>query len=256
MLSLNRLFTVTALLAAGTWIASAAESQSGNTRVPVLLELFTSEGCSDCPPADKLLETLDRTQPISGAELIVLSEHVDYWNNGGWRDPFSSREFTDRQRNYASKFGLESVYTPQLVVDGETELVGSRSGAARSAIEHALAEQKSAINLSQPVRNGDRVTVHVDLGPTASKNAVVYVALADNQTRSQVARGENSGRLLTHVAVVRALASAGSVPAGSSFAKDIALPIQQGVGANGLRVVAFVQDRANGHILAVAQRKF
>lgn len=104
---------------------SPARETFAAEKIPVLLELFTSEGCSSCPPADKLLETLDRTQPIAGADLIVLSEHVDYWNQGGWSDPWSSATNTARQRDYVRHFNLDSSYTPQLVVDGQSELVGS-----------------------------------------------------------------------------------------------------------------------------------
>jgi hypothetical protein len=137
------------LYAAASILAGA---DKGGARVPVLLELFTSEGCSDCPPADRLLGELDQNQPVPGAELIVLSEHVDYWDRLGWRDPFSSPQYTARQQEYASKFSRDGVYTPQLVVDGRFGFVGSDGREAVSAIQKAIREPKIAIAIANVTR--------------------------------------------------------------------------------------------------------
>src|ERR1700704_1333290 len=122
MIKLSALLLVTVFAACTP--RSGSDAPRRNLSTPVLVELFTSEGCSSCPPADALLQQLDLLQPVGGAQLIVLSEHVDYWNHIGWTDPFSSRFFSERQSAYSSRFGLSSVYTPQMVVDGTTEFVG------------------------------------------------------------------------------------------------------------------------------------
>ena len=243
------------LISSGSGAAAKAANDSSIERRPVLLELFTSEGCSSCPPADKLLQSLDKTQPIAGADLIVLSEHVDYWNHSGWSDPYSSPAFSARQRDYADKFGADSVYTPQLVVDGTAGIVGSNAGEARSEITKALRQNKVAITLSKTVRQGDQVSIHLELAPldSANGNATVYLALADNEDRSEVAAGENAGRSLNHVAVVRKLVTVGTVGK-SGFEKDVTISLKSG-SQNGMRVVAFVQDRSSRKVLGVAQQK-
>ncbi|MCU1263294.1 MAG: hypothetical protein JWO80_6179, partial [Bryobacterales bacterium] len=106
---------------------------AAQTRTPVVVELFTSEGCSSCPPADKLLAEIERAQPVANAQVLVLSEHVDYWNRLGWRDPFSSVQFSQRQSDYSAAFQKDGVYTPQMVVDGRAEFVGSNAGDAKAA---------------------------------------------------------------------------------------------------------------------------
>ena len=235
-----------------TLAAAAAASPVTEGRTPVLLELFTSEGCSSCPSADRLLEVFDRTQPVNGADLIVLSEHVDYWNGLGWKDPFSSQEFTERQNDYARRLRVDSVYTPQLVIDGRSQLVGSDGVGAKAAIEKSIRRQKAPVLLSDVKREGNRITLHVEAGQTGAE---VFVAIAENQMSSRVARGENGGRTLNHVAVVRTLTSIGTVAKGGGFSKALDLPVQAGFGANGLRVVVFVRDRASGEVVGVTQQK-
>ena len=152
-------------------------------RTPVFVELFTPEGCSDCPPADALLEKLDRYQPVSGAGLIVLSEHMDYWDDIGWRDPYSSREYTERQGAYAGQFGLGSVYTPQMVIDGHLQVVGSDERGAVAAIESARKAEKVPVSVSSiRLEANNMVTLRVSAGQfpasIGARSVNVWVAMA------------------------------------------------------------------------------
>ena len=249
--------TKVALLITLTGVASIvgyARAATSDTKKPVLIELFTSEGCSSCPPADRLLQSLDEKQPFAGAELVVLSEHVDYWNGDGWVDPYSSRLFSERQRMYAEQFDLDSVYTPEAVVDGQRETVGSNAVAILDAVEQVTRDQKVSLTVSNPVRDGNKIKIHLASGDLKNE-ATVYVALAENKVQSQVAGGENGGRLLTQVAVVRVLSPVGTVKAGSSFSKDVVVPMPARIPANGMRVVAFLQDGKSRKILGATEEK-
>ncbi len=212
---------------------------------PVLVELFTSEGCSSCPPADALLHRLEKEQPVPGAEIIVLSEHVDYWNYLGWRDPFSSADFTTRQRNYARRFNRDGPYTPQMVVNGDAEFIGSDARRAQLAIAAAAKDRLVDVRLRW---NGNS-SVHVDVDSIPAgkfKNAEVYVAVARDAVLSDVVRGENSGRKMAHVSVATKMTMAGKVTASAGFSKDVP------VAAAGERVVVFVQTPDQGKILGSA----
>ncbi|MFN7994109.1 MAG: DUF1223 domain-containing protein [Bryobacteraceae bacterium] len=211
-------------------------------RRPVLVELFTSEGCSSCPPADALLQKLDQSQPVPEAEVIVLSEHVDYWNDLGWSDPYSSAQFSRRQEAYSLRFRTSGPYTPQMVVDGGAEFVGSDWPKAMSTIAAAAKEEKLGVRL---VRSGNGLRVEID---PARHGGEVFLALAENNAASQVARGENQGRKLTHVAVVRRLEALGKWNGRSAFTREIPVP----PGDEALRVIAFVQEPGNGRILGAA----
>jgi hypothetical protein len=224
------------------------------TKTPVVLELFTSEGCSSCPPADELLANLDRAQPVNGVDLIVLSEHVDYWNRQGWADPYSSPFFSTRQQKYASQLGAE-VYTPQVVVDGQFEAVGSNGPKLRKAIGKAAAQVKAPLMLTASQADG-KIQVHVQWAGAEKLHGhfSVYVALAQNEAATHVQAGENSGRELKHVAVVRQMEEVGTLKESTAFSKDMALSYSA-KWTGGLRVVAFLQETSSGRIIGVVQQK-
>jgi len=227
-------------------------------RTPVLVELFTSEGCSSCPPADRLLQNLDG-QPIAGAEIIVLSEHVDYWNHIGWKDPYSAHTYSERQSAYARRFGLDDVYTPQMVVDGTSELTGSDSGLADKAIAKAMGVPKIPVHLSSLLVDASNILhAHIETGTLiatlGSPQAEVYVAIALNHAESQVSAGENAGHKLTHVSVVRGLTEVGVLNQGQALTKDLQLKLEPGSDAHNLRLIAFIQEPRQGRVLGAAAR--
>jgi hypothetical protein len=225
--------------------AAGPPAKVADQRRPVLVELFTSEGCSSCPPADALLERLDRTQPVGGAQIIVLSEHVDYWNYIGWSDPYSSRAFSARQEQYASRLRTQGPYTPQMVVDGRTEFVGSDAGRAESTIREASKQPKSAIHISE--RDGLATIAVEALPPGTARKAGVYVAYAAESGTQEVVRGENKGRKLHHVSIAKSLKQVGTVDGQSAFQTTV--PLEKG-----FRLIAFVQEQGTGSVLAAALR--
>jgi hypothetical protein len=231
-------FSTFAGIFAGIFAAQAAFAGD----VPVLAELFTSEGCSSCPPADALLMKLDRLQPVTGAHVIVLSEHVDYWNQLGWRDPFSSPQFTRRQTDYARLMGSE-VYTPQIVIDGRVQLNGSDAQAVQAAITRAAARPKLPVRIVQATREatreGNAAVVHLSVPALPSGRSDVWIAVADESDQSSVTRGENSGRKLAHVAVVRSLIKVGAVSKAEGFDQTVRLPLNAAHTA-GSRIVVFL----------------
>ncbi|SRR5258708_363794 len=259
---MNPVFIVFSLLivtlATGPQDAPAAEARKSSIRSsPVLVELFTSEGCSSCPPADRLLQDLERQQPVPGASLIVLSEHVDYWNHDGWRDPFSSSLLTDRQNSYVTHFGLNSAYTPQMIVDGNAEFVGNSSQQANSAFQKALSANKTDVRVSSISVDGTTLRAHVDAGVLPAhgpSHAEVFVVVALNHAESQVLAGENGGHRLTHVGVVRSLTKLGTVDTKKSFDADVRLALNPTDDPANLRVVAFVQASGPGKVLGATMQ--
>jgi hypothetical protein len=228
--------------------------------VPVLVELFTSEGCSSCPPADALLGKLDELQPIPGALAIVLSEHVDYWNHDGWKDAYSSSFFTARQEDYAHKFGLKGPFTPQIVIDGAAQVNGSDVREVGSGIEAAekrptVPIRITSISLANPKTL--RVQLEVDALPAESKahKAGVFIAVALNHAQSHVAAGENKGRDISHVAVVESIEKVGTVETGKNFVREVQLKLKTAADSQNLRVIAYIQGANGGEVLGSALTK-
>lgn len=213
------------------------EQMIAGSYAPVaVLELFTSEGCSSCPPADDLLPQLARLD----SNIIPLSFHVDYWNRLGWTDPFSSSEYSERQREYAKHLNLESVYTPQLIVNGEYELVGSSRNAAEATIKKVLKE-KAAISLaiSDVKLSKNKLNFSVTVtGETKGMN--LLAALVQKNAVTTVKAGENSGARLTHTNVVR---SFGMEPAAAK--KEMELEFPENIGSGNWQLIVYTSRKSD-----------
>ena len=241
---------------------SAATPAPAGTRRAVVVELFTSEGCSSCPPADAVLARLDKTQPVEGAEVIPLALHVDYWNHLGWADPFSSHQFSERQGEYASAFGNGRIYTPQMVVDGVREFNGGNFSLAQEAIGKAARQPKGEVQIARSPTQADglvRITTQVDAfpKPTDGEAADVLIAITESNLATDVARGENTGRKLAHVGVVRSLKVLGGLPEtpGATFKAETEVPVEKGWRRENLRAVVFAQERGTRRVLAAGSVK-
>jgi hypothetical protein len=219
---------------------------------PVLVELFTSEGCSDCPPADALLARLQHDQPVPAADILVLEEHVDYWESLGWHDRFSSHAFTDRQSRYVQRLHAEDDYTPQMVVDGADQFVGSDSAHALRSIEQAARSPKAALTLTPLNFDGSRLSGTATVVASPALKADIYAALVETMASTKVQRGENGGRTLNHVSVVRSLQRI-DTPAGITAPMlKFSFAIPQDTTPDNLRVVIFLQQPGQGAILGAA----
>lgn len=211
----------------------------------VVVELFTSEGCSSCPPADALLGHLRQDLAGNGVEVIPLGLHVDYWNSLGWKDRFSSAEFSHRQEQYSRKLGTDGPYTPQMIVDGETEFVGNDAGRARAAISDAAERPAAAAIQLSPA--ADKLAVQAKASSSAVSGTVLLAITEDNLS-TKVGAGENNGRELRHAAVVRQLRTLGQMQ-GGAFKAEVPLTLEKDWKRDDLRAVVFVQQGDAGKIL-------
>ncbi len=227
-------------------------STDSKTRQPVLVELFTSEGCSSCPPADRQLAFLEKQQPVSGAEVITLAFHVDYWDRLGWKDAYSSAEFSERQNQYVQRMRLASSYTPQMVVDGQAEFVGSNSGQATDAIAKAAVQPKAGTDIKLTESNAEIEIANVP----KHESATIYLAAAEDGIVTDVKNGENGGKKLPHISVVRKLEIVGQLKSSETMFKSSAkLPGNSGWNQKNLKYIVFAQEDASGRIIAIGKAK-
>lgn len=217
-------------------------------RSPVMAELFTSEGCSSCPPADRLLTMLAMEQPVAKARVITLEFHVDYWDNSAWKDRFSSAAYTVRQEMYAKHFGIGSTYTPQMVIDGEAELVGSNRSGVIEAISSGSSHKKASVAIDVA---GNHVQVKIS-GLGKHKDATVYLAIVESKLGTHVGGGENAGDDLEHTSVVRQLETIGTIAgADDGFSVDKIIAANAEWKNENVRYVVFVQDDSTLKVLGV-----
>jgi hypothetical protein len=238
--------------------AQAEGEAAQKNRGAVLVELFTSEGCSSCPPADALLRQIDGKQTKDGRRVIGISEHVTYWNHLGWSDPYSNDAYTQRQNEYGRRFHLDSVYTPQMVVDGEYELVGSDRDGLQRELDNSRNSQPSAIQIISLVPREDTLAVTYSLsGSLSSVSDELVAVVADDETRSSVARGENSGRVLTHVSVARSIKHIAARPALQEQMLEISIPRTSTTSQKqGRRLILFVQEKGQGRVIGADVKPF
>lgn len=234
-------FAAAMLLVAGSCISKGKGKDADKGFVVV--ELFTSEGCSSCPPADALVAKIQKES--EGKPVYILAYHVDYWNRLGWRDVFSSADYSNRQKQYVLwMHSADGVYTPQIVVNGKTEFVGSEEKTLRNAIKASLASDAGAqLSLSDIQTDGQKVRLHYQTGGN-TQNTILQLAVVQRSAQTRVERGENGGRTLSHVQIVRALQSVKLKNAGG--VAEISIPKE--VSTHGAELIALLQDSNTGVI--------
>lgn len=261
---MNRRFThsassIAAALGAGIIALSARPSThlSANNAQPghgaVLVELFTSERCSSYPPADALLQKVNGKYSDAGQLIVGVSEHVTYWNGLGWSDPFSSPAYTERQNAYGQRFHLDSVYTPQIVVNGQEQIVGSDSAGLLRAIRQEDQMSQVGAHIVSASLDGNRLTLDFSVsGTVPGKGVEIYAILAEDKTSSNIPRGENSGRTLSHVSVASTITRVADIQAATEL--TIHLPLSgyvQQSNDSGRHLILFAQVPGLGQVLGV-----
>ena len=252
-------FTILCLFLLSGWpgIARHGVAKPDTKPTPILVELFTSEGCSSCPPADEFLSRLNREQPISGITVIGIEEHVDYWNHDGWVDPYSSSEWTSRQVAYVDHFKENSAYTPQAVIDGQRSIVGVRERAIENAIQQSAQQPQGQLDVTlEPPTPDGVLKFHVRGGklPSVPNDSVeIWLAIAEKDVAQKVSNGENAGRELRHSAVLRSLKKLGTAASGdTSFETSSQTKLNRDWNRQNLQVIIFAQEKKSKRVVGVA----
>jgi hypothetical protein len=240
--------------ATGAGRASITQAAPG----AVLVELFTSEGCSDCPPADALLRQIEGKRAESGQFIVGISEHVTYWNQLGWSDPFSSDSYSERQAAYGRRFHLDSVYTPQMVINGEEQIVGSDRAGLLQAIREEQKPQPLSIHINAVSVHDHSLILEFSItGNIPPTGADLFAAITDDNSKSSVTRGENSGRTLSHVSVARSITRIANVNSQAEQTIQIPLPNPSALAENQARhLILFAQAAGLGRVLGVDTKAF
>jgi hypothetical protein len=246
------------LLIVGCAPGRASGPDTKPARQVVVVELFTSEGCSSCPPADSLLKELSETQPVAGAQVLALEEHVDYWNQLGWADPFSSNQYSLRQSQYATFFKGSGVYTPQMVVDGAKEFVGSRGREARATIEEAARQIKTPIGLkevSAAPAGFAAIQIAIPASAAVGKQGEVWLAVTESDLHSDVKAGENSGETLQHAPVVRELRKLRDFHTQDGASLQSSIELDKKWKRENVAIVVFLAEKPTGKIFGASMLK-
>ncbi|MCH8203935.1 MAG: DUF1223 domain-containing protein [Candidatus Hydrogenedentes bacterium] len=254
MRSIQKILSFAVILGAVVLVSchAAAQSDAARARSGVLVELFTSQGCASCPPADRFLSELKDRDGI-----VAMAWHVDYWDKNGWTDSFSDHAFSERQISYARKFENDRVYTPQMIIDGRAEFNGNDNDRVRAAIENADTRRKATLRLDAEYSGENRdlllTTIRLHRIPPANSEQTcrVVLAITEDNLKISIARGENRGITLMHDAVVRWARVVGEVH-GGAFEESIHVPIDPAWKRDNLRLVAFAQQGSTRYVLAAA----
>ena len=243
-------FAIAALGTTAFMNAKTSRKATADNKGFAVIELFTSEGCSSCPPADDLVARIEKES--KDKPVYILAYHVDYWNRLGWKDVFSSADYSRRQNDYANYLHLSEIYTPQIVVNGKTEFVGSEEGTLRNAIKTSLQKTPEAsLTLEGSTTSQSQASIKYST-QGADRNAVLLIAVLQKNAQTKVGAGENGGRTLSHVQIVRKLQKV--VLSDNAGSVNVSLP--NGFDTHSWEVIGFLQNTTNGAITAASRANF